>query len=100
MILNKRLNGAFPMDDTPRLRLLDAAGVAFAAQGFAGAPVRDICQAAGVNIAAVNYYFGDKERLYAEAVKFACERTAAKYPIPDWPAGTPPWQRLQDFLHS
>lgn len=88
------------MDDTPRLRLLDAAGAAFAAQGFAGASVRDICQAAGVNVAAVNYYFGDKVRLYTEAVKFACERTAAKYPLPNWPPGVSPWQRLQDFIHT
>jgi AcrR family transcriptional regulator len=88
------------MDDSPRLRLLDAAGGAFAASGFAGTSVRDICQAAGVNVAAVNYYFGDKERLYIEAVKFACERTAAKYPMPDWPPGTAAWQRLQDFIHT
>jgi len=88
------------MDDTPRLRLLDAAGAAFAASGFAGASVRDISSAAGANIAAINYYFGDKERLYAEAVKFACDRSSAKYPMPDWPIGTPPWQRLQDFIDT
>ncbi len=86
------------MDDTPKYRLLDSAGSAFAAQGFAGAAVRDICQAAGLNIASVNYYFGDKERLYAETVKYACEKSTAKFPMPDWPAGTPAWTRLQDFV--
>jgi AcrR family transcriptional regulator len=88
------------MEDTPRFRLLDAAGVAFADHGFAGASVRDICQAAGVNVAAINYYFGDKERLYTEVVKFACDRTSAKYPMPDWRPGTSPWQKLQDFIYA
>lgn len=86
------------MDDSPKYRLLDAAGAAFAAHGFAGAAVRDICQAAALNIASINYYFGDKERLYAETVKYACEKSAAKFPMPDWPEGTPPWNRLQEFI--
>ena len=88
------------MDDTPKHRLLDAAGAAFAGQGYAGAAVRDICQAAGLNIASVNYYFGDKERLYTETVKYACEKSAAKFPMPQWPAGTPAWDRLQDFIKT
>lgn len=86
------------MDDTPQYRLLDAAGACFASQGFAGAAVRDICQAAGLNIASINYYFGDKERLYAETVKYACQKSASKFPMPQWPAHTPAWQRLNDFI--
>jgi len=87
------------MDDSPRSRILDAAGAAFALQGFAGASVRDICQAAGANIAAVNYYFGDKERLYIEAVKYACQRSAEKFPMPEWSKETKPAQCLYDFIH-
>jgi AcrR family transcriptional regulator len=86
------------MDHTPKYRLLDAAGATFAQLGYAGAAVRDICQLAGLNIASVNYYFGDKERLYAETVKYACEKSAAKFPMPQWPMGTPAWSRLQDFI--
>ena len=55
------------MDDT-RSRLLEAAGVEFAREGFARATIRSICKRAGVNQAAVNYHFGDKERLYAEVL--------------------------------
>jgi len=36
----------------------------FAARGYAAAATREICQAAGVNIAAIHYYFGGKEGLY------------------------------------
>ena len=55
------------MDDT-RENLLLAAGKVFADKGYEKATVREICKAAGVsNLAAVNYYFGDKERLYIEA---------------------------------
>jgi AcrR family transcriptional regulator len=85
-------------DDT-RDRLLQAAGELFAEKGFEGTTVREICQRAGVaNIAAVNYYFRDKERLYIEAVKSACLRQAENFPFPDWPPGTPPDVKLRDFI--
>jgi AcrR family transcriptional regulator len=54
-----------------RQRLLDAAGEEFADRGFRNATVRDICKRAGANIAAINYHFGDKERLYAATVQYA-----------------------------
>ncbi|MHC4529600.1 MAG: CerR family C-terminal domain-containing protein, partial [Planctomycetota bacterium] len=47
-------------------RLLDAAEELFCEHGFAGTSVRDLAAAAKCNIAAVNYYFGGKENLYAE----------------------------------
>ena len=85
-------------DDTQD-RLLQAAGELFAEKGFEGTTVREICQRAGAgNIAAVNYYFRDKERLYIEAVKSACLRQAEHFPFPDWPAGTAPEIKLRDFI--
>lgn len=45
--------------------LLKAALRVFASKGYIAATVREICQEAGVNVAAVNYHFGDKEQLYA-----------------------------------
>ena len=47
-----------------RTRLLDAALVLFAEQGFAKTSTREIAQAAQVNVASISYYFGDKAGLY------------------------------------
>lgn len=51
-------------DADARQRLLDAAGPLFAARGYDGTTVREIVEAAGVNLAAVNYYFRGKQGLY------------------------------------
>jgi len=47
-----------------RERLIDEAMRIFADKGFAKASTREICQAAGQNVAAIHYYFGDKAGLY------------------------------------
>lgn len=55
-------------------RLLKAARRLFAERGVAATSIRELAQEAGVNVAAVNYYFGDKEQLYLETLRF-CYRT-------------------------
>ncbi len=47
-----------------RAQLLLAALRLFAEKGFAKTSTREIAQAAGANIAAISYYFGDKAGLY------------------------------------
>lgn len=54
-----------------RERLLNAAREEFSQHGFQGATVREICRRAETNVAAVNYHFGSKDGLLAEALNFA-----------------------------
>lgn len=54
-----------------RARLLEAAREVFSQRGFQGATVREICRRAEANGAAVNYHFGSKDGLLAEALNFA-----------------------------
>jgi AcrR family transcriptional regulator len=60
-----------PEENSTRARLLDAAGEVFAERGFDGATIREITRQAGVNVAAVNYYFRDKDELYAATLRHA-----------------------------
>jgi AcrR family transcriptional regulator len=50
-----------------RSHILRVAGPLYAAKGYEGTTSREICAAAGINLAAVNYHFGGKDGLY-EAV--------------------------------
>ena len=50
-------------------RILGAAEKLFADHGFAGASLRRVTSAAGVNLAAVNYHFGSKEKLSEEVFR-------------------------------
>jgi AcrR family transcriptional regulator len=84
----------------PQQRLLDSAGQVFAQKGFEGATVREICRRAQLNLAAVNYYFRDKERLYIESVKAACCSGPDLLALADWPPGTPPTAKLADFIKT
>jgi AcrR family transcriptional regulator len=56
------------VEQRSRQRLLEAAGQVFAEKSFDRATGKEICERAGTNTAAVNYYFGGIEGLYAAVV--------------------------------
>lgn len=53
-----------------RAKIIDAARAAFAEHGYDGATIRRIANDAEVDPALVHHYFGNKEALFAEVVKF------------------------------
>ena len=84
-----------------RRQLLEAAGEVFAGAGYRDATVREICRRAGANVAAVNYHFGDKEKLYAEVLRYAHSKAHEKYPlVPDVGPDATPEKKLRAFVHS
>ena len=83
-----------------RTRILEAAGEMFANHGFQATTVREISQSAGANVAAVNYYFGDKQRLYVESVKQAHRWHMERASLPDWSNDTPAVDKLQGFIST
>jgi AcrR family transcriptional regulator len=86
------------VDDT-QTRLLDAAGQVFSEVGFKSATVREICRRAGArNVAAVNYYFRDKEQLYRETLLYAFKCGMEQMPTPQWPDRYPAEQKLRDLI--
>lgn len=64
-----------------RKKLLEAASNVFVEKGFRETRVSDICSACGANIAAVNYHFGSKEKLYAEVWEYAWHEAQRVAPI-------------------
>ena len=86
--------------DEPRTRILLAAGPVFAEKGYKSATVREICQAAEVNVASINYYFGDKERLYIETVKEARKLRGERFSFPQWLDSDSAEKRLRDYIRT
>ncbi|MEO8358597.1 MAG: TetR/AcrR family transcriptional regulator, partial [Vicinamibacteria bacterium] len=87
------------LDLETRERLLETAKRMFSDRGFKRVTVREICQAAKANVAAVNYHFGDKLGLYREVLQSAIDamratNEAAKEAGKD----QPPEEQLRRYL--
>lgn len=80
-----------------RIRLIEAAGEVFAEVGFQAATVRDICQKADANIAAVNYHFGSKEALYREVLAYSFNYGQERHPL-RFEASMPVDELLRQFV--
>jgi AcrR family transcriptional regulator len=85
-------------DDT-RERVLRVAERLFGERGFQKVTVRDICHAAGANVAAVNYHFGDKLGLYRVVLQSAIDAMAeTSHAARQAGEGQPPEEQLRRFI--
>lgn len=79
--------------------VLEAAGRVFADRGFAEATSKEICEIAGANSAAVNYYFGGKESLYEEVLVEAHRQMVSLEDLDAiMSSGGTPEEKLRAFL--
>ena len=84
-----------------RERILETAGQMFAERGRHNVTVREIVQAAGVNQAAINYHFRDKDSLYMEVLSHGVEVALERYPVTgDCSPQDPPEVRFYAFVEG
>jgi AcrR family transcriptional regulator len=58
-----------PIENESLKRILESAEFLFSKNGYHGTSIRDVIKKARVNLAAVNYHFGNKESLYCEILR-------------------------------
>ena len=85
--------------DTTKARILEAAGNVFARKGFEAGTVREICQLAEVNLAAINYHFGDKRRLHRAVLENLIREFRLRFEQALTRAATPR-QRILAFVNA
>jgi len=79
-------------------RILEAAENLFARHGFAGASLRQVTATAQVNLAAVNYHFGSKDRLIEEVFRRRLDELNARRLVALKRALARPKPTLEDVL--
>lgn len=84
-----------------RERVLESACQLFAERGYRDTTVKEICERADANVAAVNYYFRSKEKLYAEAWRRAFQQSQEAHPPHGGvPEDAPPEERLRGRIRA
>ncbi len=59
-------------------KLLDAASGLFASKGVEGTSIREVAKSAGLTMASIHYYFGNKDGLHAACVERAYQQLASE----------------------
>ena len=63
-----------------RQKIIEVAGTLFAEKGYAETSSKEITERAGTNIAAVNYHFGSREKLYIAVLDEVDHRSLEEVP--------------------
>jgi AcrR family transcriptional regulator len=87
-----------PKNEESKRKLIDAAGQIFAEVGYKAATIRQITDRAEANVAAVNYYFGDKLQLYRTVLQTVTEQLVRMLSA-NCSEGSPE-ERLRQFVRS
>jgi len=83
-----------------RRRLIEAAGEVFAEHGFQNATIRQICDHADANVAAVNYHFRDKAELYEAVLRYSHCAAEAVYAAGKPASNAPAEERLTAYVRT
>ena len=87
--------------ESTRKRILEAALEIFGEKGYHDATNAAVCEAAGANIAAINYHFRSKELLYRAVCEYAIASMEALYPPGGGVAAEEtPEKRLRGFIEA
>jgi AcrR family transcriptional regulator len=87
-----------PKSEETKRKLIDAAGQVFSEVGYETATVRQITDRAEANVAAVNYYFGDKRELYRTVLQSVTSRLVVQ--LRESCTGSTPEVRLTQFVRA
>ncbi len=83
-----------------RQKLLEAACKVFSEVGYHDGTVARICEEAGANRAAVNYYYGDKQNLYRDVWNHTSRLADEAYPLQSTGEEASPEDGLRAFIRS
>lgn len=82
-----------------QLKLINTAGPLFAENGLKGTRIRAITEAAGVNVAGINYHFGGKDKLYQAVADYVFDKIGYINLATYW-QNLPKSQRNKDGIYS
>ncbi|WP_428303587.1 CerR family C-terminal domain-containing protein [Lacipirellula sp.] len=92
------VSGYSQVPDDIKTKLIETAGASFAERGYDAVGIREICQNAGANVAAVNYHFGDKRGLYRACLEHAQTCRVADLDEVNWPESYTATDKLRAFI--
>lgn len=90
-----------PEKTSTKEKILAAAAELFSVRGYRNTTLAEITRLSGVNIALVNYHYGDKATLYRHVWEYLHGQSLKKYPLyGDLDENAPAVKRLYEIIRS
>ncbi|HUN56238.1 MAG TPA: CerR family C-terminal domain-containing protein [Smithella sp.] len=88
-------------DNRKKVAIIEAAGEIFVKNGFQNTTTRQICERAGVNVNAINYYFTSKKNLYIEVLHYYRDIARGQFMLAQKiEESDTPQQKIKVFIHA